>query len=84
MIIFDDVINKEAKEHDPNRPEIHLYKILIIGSSGSGKTNSLLNLMNQQQDIDNIYLYAKDPYKAKYKFFINKRESTGLKDFNYS
>ena len=40
--------------------------------------NALLNLVNKQSDIDKIYLYAKDPYKAKYQFLVNKRESTGL------
>ena len=58
------------------------YRKLIIGGSGSGKTNALLNLINNQPDIDKIYLYAKDPYEAKYQFLINKRESTGLKHFN--
>ena len=43
-----------------------------------------LHLINQQRDIDKIYLYAKDPYKAKYQFLINKRVSTGLKHLNYS
>ena len=38
----------------------HLYRILIIGCSGSGKTNTLLNLIKEQDDFDNIYLYAKD------------------------
>ena len=42
----------------------------------------LLNLINNQSDIDKIYLYAKDPYDAKYQFLINKRESTGLNHFN--
>ena len=46
--------------------------MLIIGGSGSGKANALLNLINNQPDIDNIYLYAKDPYEAKYQFLINK------------
>ena len=46
------------------------------------KTNALLNLINNQSDIDKIYLYGKDPYEAKYQFLINKRESTGLKHFN--
>ena len=41
-----------------------------------------MNLINNQPDIDKIYLYAKDPYEAKYQFFINKRESIGLKHFN--
>ena len=57
---------------------------MIIGGSGSGKTNVLLNLINNQPDIDKIYWYAKDPYEAKYQLLINKRESTGLKHFNDS
>ena len=46
------------------------------------KTNALLNLINNQLDFYKIYLYAKDPYKTKYQFLINKRENTGLKHFN--
>ena len=82
MLNFDNVV----KEHNPNWPQIpdHPYIILIIGGSGTGKTNSLFNLMNQQTDIDKIYLYAKDPYEAKYQFLINRSENTGLKHFNYS
>ena len=57
---------------------------MAIGGSGSGKTNSLFNLINQQPDIDKIDLYAKDLYEAKYQFSINKRESIGLKQFNGS
>ena len=48
----------------------HPYKMLIIGGCASGKTNSVLNLINQQPDIDKIFLLAKDPYEAKYKFLI--------------
>ena len=55
-----------------------MAKILIIGGSGSGKTNALLNLINNQPDIDKIYLYAKDPYEAKHQHLINKREKVGL------
>ena len=44
----------------------HPYRILIIGGSASGKTNALLNLINHEPDIDKIYLYAKDPFEAKY------------------
>ena len=62
----------------------HPYRMLIIGGSRSGKINALLNLINNQSDIDKIYLYAKDPYEAKYQFLINKREGTGLKHFNVS
>ena len=44
--------------------------------------NTLLNIVNNLQDIDKIYLYAKDPYEAKYQFLTNKRKSIGLKHFN--
>ena len=40
--------------------------------------------MNQQSDIDKIYIFAKDQYEAKYQFLINKRESTELKYFTDS
>ena len=58
------------------------YRILIIGGSGSGKTNLLLNLIENQPDIDKIYLYAKDQYEAKYQYLINKREGVGIYHFN--
>ena len=52
---------------------------MIIGSSGSGKTNTLLNLVSQEDDIDNIYFYAKDLSEPKYEFLIKKRENVGIK-----
>ena len=62
----------------------HLYRILIIGGSGSGKTNTLLNLINEQGDIDKIYLYAKDLNEPKYGFLIKNRENAGIKYLNGS
>ena len=84
MINFDNYASENKTEHNLKLRYIpdHPYIILIIGGSGSGKTNALLNLINTQPDIDKIYLYAKDPYESKYQFLINKRESTGLKHFN--
>ena len=84
MINFDRVTKENIKEPNPDLPQIpgHSYRILIIGGSGSGKTNLLFNLISQQPGIDKICLYAKDPYEAKYQFLINKRESTGLEHFN--
>ena len=55
--------------------------ILIIGGSGSRKTNALLNLIYNQLDIDKIYLYAKDPYEAKYQYLIKKHQKVGLDNF---
>ena len=83
MINFDNYNNKNKTEHNPKWPYIpdHSYGILIVGGSGSGKTNALLNLINNQSDIDKIYLYAKDPYEAKYQYLINKREKVGLDHF---
>ena len=84
MINFDECTNENKRKHNPNWPYIpdHPYRILIIGGSGSGKTNALLNLINNQPDIDKIYLYAKDPYEAKYQFLINKRERVGINRLN--
>ena len=52
---------------------------MIIGGSGSGKANTLLNLIREQQHsgsiIDKIYLYAKDLTKPKYEFLVKKREN---------
>ena len=59
-------------------------QILIIGGSGSGKTNTLLNLIENQPDIDKIYLYAKDPYESRYHYLVNKRESVGVNHFKDS
>ena len=71
-------------QHNLKWPYIpdHPYRILIIGGSGFGKTNALLNLINNQPDIDKTYLYAKDPYEAKCQYLINKREKVELNHFN--
>ena len=62
MIILDNITNDNNNNHNEKWPYIpgHPYRILIIGGSGSGKANTLLNLINEQKDIDKIYLYAKD------------------------
>ena len=84
MITSDDYTNENIIEHNSKWLYIldHPYRILIIGGFRSGKTNSLLNLINNQPDIDKIYLYAKDPYEQKYQYLINKREKVGLNHFN--
>ena len=85
MINFDDYVNENKTEHNknwPNTPD-HPYRILIISGLGSGKANVLLNLIENQPDIDKIYLYGKDPYEAKYQYLINKGEGVGINHFNY-
>ena len=59
MINFDEYTNEKKRKHNPNWPYIpdHPQRILIIGGSGSGKTNTLLNLINNKLDIDKVYLY---------------------------
>ena len=80
MINLDSISNENNKEHNEKWPYIpdHPYRILIIGGSGSRKTNALLNLISQQDDIDKIYLDAKDLSETKYGFLIKKREDAGI------
>ena len=75
MISFDNYDNENKIEHNKNWLYIpdHPYRTLIIGGSGSGKTNLLLNLIENQPDIDKIYLYAKDPYESKYQYLIKEK-----------
>ena len=78
---LNDQFETEHNKNWPYNPD-HPFRILITGGSRSGKTNVLLNLIENQPDIDKIYLYAKDPYEAKYQYLINIREKVGLKRFN--
>ena len=75
MFNLDDITNENNRDHNKKCPYVpdHSYRMLIIGGSGSGKTNVLLNLKNEQDNdnlIDNIYLYAKDLNEPKYQFLI--------------
>ena len=72
MINLDSITNENNKKHNEKWPYIpdHPYRIFIIGSSGSGKRNILLNLINERNDIDKIYLYERDLNEPKYKILI--------------
>ena len=61
MTNLDSITNENNKEHNKKWPYVldHPYRILIIGGSGSGKTKALINLINEQNDIDKIYLVSK-------------------------
>ena len=84
MINLDSITNENNKKHNEKWPYIpgHPYRTLIIGGSGSGKTNTLLNLINEQHDIDKIYLYARDLNEPKYEYLIKKRENVGIRYYN--
>ena len=86
MINFDDYVNENKTIHNKNWPYIpdHPYRILIIGGSGFGKIKLLLHLIENQPEIDKIYLYPKDLYESIYQYLINKRESVGVNHFKDS
>ena len=81
MFNLDTITNKNNENDDKNWP----YRMLIIGPSGLGKTNALLNLIQKQNNnnpIDKIYLYAKDLSEPKYQLLIEKCENAGIKNYN--
>ena len=86
MFNLDGITNENNKEHNKKWQFLpdHPFIILIIGGSGSGKTNALLILISQQRDIDKISLNAKDLSEPKYEFLIKKCENAGIKHLNDS
>ena len=76
------MLNLDKTVNNKNEDEDWPFRMLIIGPSGSRKTNTLLHLINNLHPIDKIYLYAKDLSEPKYEFLINKREQAGIKNLN--
>ena len=84
MFNLEDITNEKNKKHNEKWPYIsdHAYRILIIGGSGLGKTNTLLNLISHQDDIDRLYFYTEDLSEPKYESLIKKREDAEIKHLN--
>ena len=87
MFNLDSITIENNEDHSKKWPYIpdHPYRMLIIGGSGSGKTNELLNPLKEQDSdnlIDKIYLYAKDLNELKSQFLMKKREDVGIKHLN--
>ena len=80
MLNLDNIVSNKKKSSSEN--DDWPFRMLIIGRSGSGKTNTLLNLIDKFHPIDEIYLYAKDTDEEKYQYLINKREQAGIKNLN--
>ena len=86
MINLDNIVNNSNEKHNEKSPYIpdHPCRIFIMGGSGLGKTNTLFHLINEQKDIDQIYLYAKDLSESKYEYLIKNRETAGINYLNDS
>ena len=84
MCNVDNIANENNKEHNEKWPYIpdHPHRILIIGGFGSGKTNTLLNLIKDLDEINKIHLYVKDFNEQKYQFLIEKGGNVKIKDLN--
>ena len=80
MLSIDNIVSNKnmSSSEDNDWP----FRMLIIGPSGSGRTNLLLHLMNDLNPIDKIYSYAKDLHEPKDEYLINKREQAGIKILN--
>ena len=72
--------------HNPYWSDIpsNSCKILIIGGSGSGKTNVMNLTENQQPDIEKNYLFVKDLFESEYQLLVNKRGKVGIKKIKKS
>ena len=84
MFNLSSITNENNNKHNEKWPYIpdHPYKIITVGGSGSGKTNALINLINEQNDIYKIYLYWRDLSEPKYEYLIKKGEDVGIKHLN--
>lgn len=55
-----------------NKVQIKIpFRMIIAGSSGSGKTNCLINIFNQIGAFSRVWLFARDTEEPLYRFFID-------------
>ena len=80
MLNLEDTVSNKKKSSSEHND--WPFRMLIIGPPGSGKTNTLLHLIDKFHPIDKLYLYAKDTDEEKYQYLINKREQAGIKNLN--
>ena len=73
MLNLDNITNENNKKNNRKWP---------IGGSGSGKINTLFNLISHQDYIYKIYLYVKDLSEPKYEFLITRHKDAGIKHLN--
>ena len=79
MLNYDEAV-KTNQNQNWSYVHYHLYRILIIGGLGLGKSNALLNLIkNQGPYVDKSFLYFKDALESKYQLLINRREKLWIK-----
>ena len=80
MLNLDNIVSNKKKDSSEN--DDWPFRMLIIGPSSSGKTNTLIHLIDKFHPIDKIYLYAKDTHEEKYQYLINKREQARIKNLS--
>ena len=80
MINFNEITEESTQKRNPQQPQNpnQLNIILMVEGSGSGKKNTLINLINHQLDVGMIYLYDEGPYESMYNFLIKKWQDVGL------
>ena len=79
MINFNDYTTENKTRHNLNWSNIldHPYRITIMRGPGSGKTNELSNLINNQPDLTKYVYITKDLYETKYQYLLmNKKAQT--------
>ena len=82
MLNLDNIVSNKKKNFLEN--DDWPFRMFFIGPSESGKTSTLLHLIDKFHPIDKIYLYANDTNEDKYQYLINKREKAGIKNLNDS